>query len=336
MDIHTPPGERKWISSEKENEERMEQDKIVVVMGGTSTEAEVSRRTGTAILNALLSKGYNAVGMELDPLHFAEQIRESGCRIVFNALHGKFGEDGMIQGTLDMLGIPYTGSGVLAAAVTMDKAASKRFFLAEGISTPYAHSYQQYEAKRNLAKEIAEEFSFPVVVKAASQGSSIGVYIVEDIAALEQAIKDAFSYDDEIVVEEFIRGREITVAVWGNAEEKEAMPIIEITTVSGRYDYQSKYTKGASTHIVPAQLSEEKTKEIQELAVRTFAACRCCGVARVDMMLDGEERPYVIEVNSVPGMTETSLVPDAARAMGIEFPELCEQILRMAGFPIKE
>jgi len=314
----------------------MNQDKIVVVMGGPSSEAEVSRRTGTAILNALLSKGYHAEGMELDPMHFAEQIRESGCRMVFNALHGKFGEDGMIQGTLDMLGIPYTGSGVLAAAVTMDKAASKRIFVAEGISTPRAHTYQQYEIKRGLTKEIAEEFGFPVVVKAASQGSSIGVYIVEEISALEQAIQDAFSYNDEIVVEEFIRGREITVAVWGNAEEKEAMPIIEITTLSGRYDYQSKYTKGASTHIVPAELSEAKTKEIQELAVKTFAACRCCGVARVDMMLDAEEQPYVIEVNSVPGMTETSLVPDAARAMGIEFPELCERILGMAGFPIKD
>ena len=314
----------------------MNQDKIVVVMGGPSSEAEVSRRTGTAILNALLSKGYHAEGMELDPMHFAEQIRESGCRMVFNALHGKFGEDGMIQGTLDMLGIPYTGSGVLAAAVTMDKAASKRIFVAEGISTPRAHTYQQYEIRRGLTKEIAEEFGFPVVVKAASQGSSIGVYIVEEISALEQAIQDAFSYNDEIVVEEFIRGREITVAVWGNAEEKEAMPIIEITTLSGRYDYQSKYTKGASTHIVPAELSEAKTKEIRELAVKTFAACRCCGVARVDMMLDAEEQPYVIEVNSVPGMTETSLVPDAARAMGIEFPELCERILGMAGFPIKD
>ena len=314
----------------------MGQDKIVVVMGGPSTEAEVSRRTGTAILNALQSKGYHAVGMELDPLHFAEQIRESGCRIVFNALHGKFGEDGLIQGTLDMLGIPYTGSGVLAAAVTMDKAASKRIFVAEGISTPRAHTYQQYELKRNLAKEIEDEFSLPVVVKAASQGSSIGVYIVEESSALEQALKDAFSYNNEIVVEEFIRGREITVAVWGNAEEKEAMPVIEITTVSGRYDYQSKYTKGASTHIVPARLSEEKTKEIQALAVKTFEACRCCGVARVDMMLDEREQPYVIEVNSVPGMTETSLVPDAARAMGMEFPELCEKILQMAGFPIKE
>ncbi len=313
----------------------MDQDKIVVVMGGTSTEAEVSRRTGTAILNALLSKGYHAEAMELDPLHFAENIRKSGCRIVFNALHGKFGEDGLIQGTLDMLGIPYTGSGVLAAAVTMDKAASKRFFLAEGISTPRAHSYQQHELKGNLTEKIRSEFGFPMVVKAASQGSSIGVYIVETEEELEKALKEAFSYNDEIVVEEFIRGREITVAVWGNGETQEAMPIIEITTLSGRYDYQSKYTKGASSHLVPAPLSEEKTREVQELAVKTFAACRCCGVARVDMMLDEKETPYVIEVNSVPGMTETSLVPDAARAMGMEFPELCERILQMAGFPVK-
>lgn len=314
----------------------MNQDKIVVVMGGTSTEAEVSRRTGTAILNALLSKGYHAEAMELDPLHFAEDIRKSGCGIVFNALHGKYGEDGLIQGTLDMLGIPYTGSGVLAAAVTMDKAASKRIFLAEGISTPRAHSYRQYEFDEGLGKRIREEFGFPLVVKAASQGSSIGVYIVESDEALEKALKEAFSYNDEIVAEEFIRGREITVAVWGNGAVREAMPIIEITTLSGRYDYTSKYTKGASSHLVPAPLSEEKTREIQELAVKTFTACGCCGVARVDMMLDENERAYVIEVNSVPGMTETSLVPDAAHAMGIEFPELCEKILQMAGYPVKE
>lgn len=310
----------------------MNQDKIVVVMGGTSTEAEISRQTGTAILKALQSKGYNAEGMELNPKTFAEDIRKSGCAIVFNAIHGKFGEDGMIQGTLDMLGIPYTGSGVLASAVTMDKAASKRVFVAEGISTPRSHTFHAFEMKRDLVREIEQKFNWPVVVKAASQGSSIGVYIVENKDALADALKEAFTYNDEVLVEEFIKGRELTVAVWGNEEKKEAFPIIEITTTSGRYDYESKYTKGASTHIIPMPVSEAKTKEIQELAIKTFTACGCCGVARVDMMLSDEEKPYVIEVNSVPGMTELSLVPDAARAMGIEFPELCEQILEMAGF----
>lgn len=310
----------------------MKQDKIVVVMGGTSTEAEVSRRTGKAVLKALQSKGYNAEGMELNPKTFASDIQKTGCAIVFNALHGKFGEDGLLQGTLEMLDIPYTGSGVLAAAVTMDKVAAKRVFLAEGISTPRSRTYYSFEMKRDLAAEIEQDFSLPVVVKAASQGSSIGVYIVEQKAELKQALSEAFKYNDEVLVEEFIRGRELTVAVWGNAESKEAFPIIEITTTSGRYDYQSKYTQGASAHLVPAPLSEAKTREVQELAVKTFEACGCCGVARVDMMLSEDEVPYVIEVNSVPGMTELSLVPDAGRAMGVEFPELCERILEMAGF----
>ncbi|MBQ1867327.1 MULTISPECIES: D-alanine--D-alanine ligase family protein [Selenomonas] len=310
----------------------MNQDKIVVVMGGTSTEAEISRQTGTAILKALQSKGYNAEGMELNPTTFAEDIRKSGCAMVFNAIHGKFGEDGMIQGTLDMLGIPYTGSGVLASAVTMDKAASKRVFVAEGISTPRSQTFHAFEMKHNLVAEIEKNFSWPVVVKAASQGSSIGVYIVETHEELEKSLQEAFSYNDEVLVEEFIKGRELTVAVWGDDEAKEAFPIIEITTTSGRYDYESKYTKGASTHIIPMPVSDAKTKEIQDLAIKTFTACGCRGVARVDMMLGPDEKPYVIEVNSVPGMTELSLVPDAARAMGVEFPELCERILEMAGF----
>ena len=313
----------------------MNQDKIVVVMGGPSTEAEISRQTGTAILKALQSKGYAAEGMEIDPPNFAEQIKKSGCSMVFNALHGKYGEDGVLQGTLDMLGIPYTGSGVLAAAVTMDKAASKRVFLGAGISTPRSRTYYSYEMKRDLAAEIARDFSIPVVVKAASQGSSIGVVIVEKKEELKSALEEAFRYNDEVLVEEFIQGKELTVAVWGNEETAEAFPIIEITTASGRYDYESKYTKGASTHIIPARVSKELTGKIQALAVDTFRACGCRGVARVDMMLSEAEVPYVIEVNSVPGMTELSLVPDAGRAMGVEFPELCERILEMAGFSKK-
>lgn len=306
--------------------------KVVVVMGGTSTEAEVSRRTGTAILEALKSKGYNAEGLELDPANFAQQIKESNCDIVFNAVHGKYGEDGVLQGTLDLLGIPYTGSGVLASAITMDKAASKRVFAAEGISTPRFKTYYKYEMDRDLAAEIEEEFSLPCVVKASSQGSSIGVHIVEKREELEGALADSFSYNDEVLIEEFVTGRELTVAVWGDAEHKEAFPIIEITTNSGRYDYESKYTVGASQHIIPARISAEDTKKVQDMAIKTVTACGCVGVARVDMMLSDEGVPYVFEVNSVPGMTATSLVPDAGRAMGIEFPELCEHILKLAGF----
>ena len=307
--------------------------KIVVVMGGPSTEAEVSRRSGTAILEALKAKGYNAEGLELNPATFANDIKASGAEFVFNALHGKFGEDGIIQGTLEMMGIPYTGSGVMAAAVTMDKVATKRFFMAEGIPTPKAHTYFRYEfKKRDLTGEILQEFSVPVVVKASSQGSSIGVVIVEKAEELEAALSEAFKYDREVLVEEFIKGRELTVAVWGNEEKQEALPIIEITTVTGRYDYVTKYKVGASTHIIPAPLPEEVTKKVKEIAIRAFAVCGCSGMARGDFMLGEDNQPYVIEVNTIPGMTETSLVPDAGRAAGIEFPELCARILAMAGY----
>ena len=307
--------------------------KIVVVMGGPSTEAEVSRRSGTAILEALKAKGYNAEGLELNPATFANDIKASGAEFVFNALHGKFGEDGIIQGTLEMMGIPYTGSGVMAAAVTMDKVATKRFFMAEGIPTPKAHTYFRYEfKKRDLTGEILQEFSVPVVVKASSQGSSIGVVIVEKAEELEAALSEAFKYDREVLVEEFIKGRELTVAVWGNEEKQEALPIIEITTVTGRYDYVTKYKVGASTHIIPAPVPEEVTKKVKEIAIRAFAVCGCSGMARVDFMLGEDNQPYAIEVNTIPDMTETSLVPDAGRAAGIEFPELCARILAMAGY----
>ncbi|BEU87013.1 D-alanine--D-alanine ligase [Selenomonas sp. TAMA-11512] len=304
---------------------------IIVVMGGPSTEAEVSRRTGTEILKALKSKGYPAEPLELDPPHFAETILAKKPAIVFNALHGRYGEDGLMQGTLDMLGIPYTGSGVLAAAVTMDKAATKRIFFGAGIPTPPASFFHRSEAERAI-EMIKKDFSFPLVVKAVSQGSSIGVVIVEREEELGDALKEAFRYDEEILVETFIRGRELTVAVKGTPTHAEALPVIEIVTTTGRYDYETKYKPGASAHIVPAELSEALTASVQEIACEAFRICGCKGVARVDFMLAEDDTPYAIEVNSVPGMTETSLVPDAARAAGQEFPELCEEILQLAGY----
>ena len=306
--------------------------KIIVVCGGTSMEAEVSRRTGKAIADALQSKNYNVELMELNPQTFAETIKEKDCGIVFNAVHGKYGEDGLIQGTLDMLKIPYTGSDVLAAALTMDKVATKHFLNSAQISTPKFAVYREADRCAELAAEIEKNFGLPVVIKASSQGSSIGVSIVEKSSEIDEAIENAFTLGDEILVEEFIKGRELTVAVMGNADEAEALPVIEITTTTGRYDYKTKYTKGLSTHICPAQIPEEITADVQKLAVAAFKLCKCSGVARIDVMLSEENIPYVIEINSIPGMTETSLVPDAARAAGIEFPELCEKILALADF----
>lgn len=306
--------------------------KIMVVMGGPSTEAEVSRRSGSAILQALQDKGYNAQGLELDPINFANNLKESGAEFVFNAIHGKFGEDGILQGTCEMLGIPYTSSGVLAAAVTMDKVATKRFLQAQGIPTPKYAVLHRDGVIAGKAEFIKKEFGLPVVIKAASQGSSIGVVIVEQESELEGALQEAFKYDAQVLVEEFIKGRELTVAVFCSEEEQEALPIIEITTETGRYDYETKYKVGASHHIIPAPLSDLRTEQVKAIAELACDICGCRGVARVDFMLDEAENPYAIEINTVPGMTETSLVPDAARAIGMEFPELCAKILEMAGY----
>lgn len=297
-------------------------------MGGPSAERDVSLNTGAAILAALQESGYDAVGIDLEPARFVEQLSEAGTQIVFNAVHGKYGEDGILQGALELLGIPYTGSGVLSSAMAMDKGITKRMFLSAGIPTPRSLLYTKADMTRDLVAEIASEFNIPVVVKSSSQGSSIGVVIVEKSSDLSEAVQQAFQYSEHILVEEFIKGRELTVAVWGN-NKPEALPIIEIVPHSGRYDYHSKYTKGATQYIVPAQLSADICCQVQKVALDAFAILGCCGIARVDIMLDNNNNPFVLEVNTIPGMTATSLVPKAAAAAGILFPELCERLLKM-------
>ncbi|MBP1763082.1 MAG: D-alanine--D-alanine ligase [Firmicutes bacterium] len=303
--------------------------RIGVLMGGPSAEREVSLNTGRAILQGLQEKGYQAVGIDLDPPRFFEQMKEAGIDIVFNAIHGIFGEDGRIQGALELLGIPYTGSGVLASAMAMDKGISKRLFVSAGVPTPKSQIYEKTAFREGLAGEVAAEFGVPVVVKPVAQGSSIGVFIVDKAADLAAAMQDAWTYSDQILIEEFIKGRELTVAVLAD-ETVRTLPIIEIVPCSGRYDYHSKYTKGATEYIVPASLGEAAALAAQQAAIGACRVLGCRGVARVDIILDQQERPYVLEVNTIPGMTATSLVPKAAAAVGISFPDLCEQILRMA------
>ena len=307
----------------------MKDKKIVVVMGGPSSEAEVSRRSGATILAALREQGYEPEGLEFSPKKFTADMQRLSPDVVFNAMHGAYGEDGRLQATLDLLGIPCTGSGVLASAMTMDKAAAKRVMLGAGISTPKAVSYRASE-KAGLKARILREMPLPMVVKATAQGSSIGVVIVRDAAELPDALDEAFSYGDEVLAEEFIDGPELTAAVWGTPETCDALPVIEITTTSGRYDYESKYTKGASRHIIPARISAKAMERARATAEQTFRVFGCRGVARVDMMLSAEDVPYVIDINTMPGMTETSLVPDAARAAGISFGDFCERLLKMA------
>lgn len=301
---------------------------VIVLVGGPSKEAEVSRRTGTAICNALLSKGYNAVLLELNPMTVLEDIKRLKGEVVFNALHGKFGEDGALQGLLEMVGIPYTGSGIASCAVTMNKKLSKEVFIGAGIPTAKSISYDaQSMHKDSILADIRNHFTIPVVIKAATQGSSLGVAIVKDETLLAQAIDDVLEFDHLLVVEEYLNGDEYTVGV--NAGK--AMAVIKIVPHSGAYDYTSKYTVGATDYLCPAPISEALTEEIQAISESTYRALQCEGVVRVDFMTNAAGDIFVLEVNSMPGMTETSLVPKAANAMGISFPDLCESMLLTAG-----
>lgn len=308
------------------------EDLVAVVMGGPSEEREISRVTGGAIAEALQSKGYNIIKLELEPSGVTAQLQELGVKAVFNAVHGMYGEDGRLQSLLEAAGIPYTGCGVLASAVSMDKAATKRFLLAEGISTPKSRifSRQELEDIPACVQRLEQEFSLPVVVKAAAQGSSIGVEIVRSKERLAGALTDAAAYSAGVLAEEFISGRELTVAVMERDGVAQALPVILIAPHSGAYDFHSKYTKGATDYLVPAPLTEEVTARMQQLALQTYRTLGLSGVARIDIILDDADRGYVLEANTVPGMTPTSLVPKAARAVGMEFPELCELILQGA------
>ncbi len=290
------------------------------MMGGLSREREISLKTGKAILRVLTEKGYPVTPIDVGN-DLAEKLVKEKIECAFLALHGRFGEDGTIQGMLELMRIPYTGSGVLASALAMHKIMSKKFFLCEKIPTPRFEVVQREEIKRDLPRKIS--LPFPVVVKPAREGSTIGVSIVQKDEELGPALKKAGEYDEEILVEEFIKGKEITVGILGNIP----LPVIEIVPKSGFYDYYSKYTKGETQYILPARIPREKYLYAQEISLRAFQQLGCSGVARVDLMTDENENPFVIDVNTMPGMTETSLLPKAANYAGIPFEDLVERIL---------
>lgn len=305
----------------------MKDKQIIVLMGGPSEEAEVSRRTGAAIAEALVSKGYKAQTLELNPRTVLKDIDSLGGEVVFNAIHGRYGEDGALQGLLEMAEIPYTGSGIMAHAVGMNKKVSKDVFKGANIPTARSESYNgNLEAAEAIIDHIRKEFTIPVVVKSATQGSSIGVTIVREESQLEAAVTEALKYDPILVVEQFLDGREFTVAVL----DGKALSVIEICPHSGEYDYKSKYTVGATEYLVPAPISDEMTAEMQRIGELVYREVQGSGVIRVDIMTDHADKMYVLEYNTVPGMTATSLVPKAANEMGIDFPTLCEKILLTA------
>lgn len=302
---------------------------VAVVMGGPSAEREVSLNTGAAIANALREYGYtNVVEIDLDPRNFGKQLAESKAEVVFNAVHGLYGEDGRLQTLMEIREMPYTGSGMIASVSCMDKVITKRMLRDAGISTPACLIVNKKES--GIKEKIMQRFSLPVVIKPASQGSSIGVEIVKEENQLDEALANAFKYSRDILVEEFIGGKELTVSMMQKDGEVVALPVIHIAPHSGMYDYHSKYTKGATEYICPADLDEETTKKVQEISKQAYEVLGCSGVARADVMLDEEGNGYVLEINTVPGMTATSLVPKAAAAAGISFPELCNIILQSA------
>lgn len=305
---------------------------VAVVLGGPSAEAEISRVTGGAIANALREIGYNAKELELNPMTVINDLQAMGAEVVFNAVHGMYGEDGRLQSLLEAAGIPYTGSGVLASAVAMDKCATKRFLQAAGISTAASMILLRRESKDyvDIKNRILATFGLPVVIKAASQGSSIGVTIAKSEEEILPALESAFELSENVLIEECIKGKELTISMMEEDGEVKALPVVWIAPHSGAYDFHSKYTKGATDYHCPAPFDEKTTAYVQGVAIETYKALGLSGVARVDIILADNGIGYVLEANTVPGMTATSLVPKAAAAVGIAFPQLCEKILLSA------
>ncbi|MBR1591083.1 MAG: D-alanine--D-alanine ligase [Acidaminococcaceae bacterium] len=307
---------------------------VAVVMGGPSAEEKISLSTGTSMAAALREKGYTVKEIRLVPHIFSEQIKESGADVVVIAVHGLYGEDGRLQSALEMMGIPYTGSGVLASAVSMNKLAAKRVFLGSGIPTPdYIFLHRRNRGHQDMMQLITEKFSLPVVIKPVSQGSSLGVTIARERAALQEALDLAFQYDEEVLVEEYVAGQETSVCMMRQPDGAvKVWPVILIKPHAEWYDYNAKYSAGGVDHLVPAPLPEDITRTLKEISVAAYEALGCSGVARTDCIIGEDGRCCVLEMNTVPGMTPTSLVPDAAAAEGTTFADLCEMILDSAHF----
>jgi D-alanine-D-alanine ligase len=301
-------------------------ERVTVLLGGRSAEREVSLSTGAQVADALRARGMVVTTVDTAAPDFIAQISASAPDVVFIALHGRFGEDGTIQGLLELLDLPYVGSGVLASALAMNKVMSKHIYAQEGLTTP---EYRVVRRGDTLSvEEITRDLGPDTVVKPANEGSSVGMTIVHDPAGLLPAIELAFAHDPLVMVERFESGVEVTIGVVGN-EAPVALPTLEIVPVNDFYDYESKYVPGMSRHIIPAGVSEAARLECQRLAVEAHRALGCAGMSRSDTIVTSEGTVFLLETNTIPGMTKTSLLPDAAAAAGIEFPDLCERLVRL-------
>jgi len=300
--------------------------RIAVLAGGRSAEREVSQRSGREVRSALEAHGHQVKTVDLDGGTW-DALRDGGFDCVFIALHGRLGEDGTVQGMCELLGLPYTGSGVLASALCIDKTRTNRLLEAAGLPVP---DFEEWEAVEGVEAAVVERlvktYGLPLVVKPVREGSTIGLTIARDADAVASGLVLAGRYDRRVLVQRFVAGVEITVGVLA-APELQVLPTLEITYENETYDYDAKYTAGRSHHIIPARIPPPTRKRAAERSGRAFEALGCAGFARVDLIVDEAGGCWLLEVNTVPGLTELSLFPDAARAAGIEFPDLCERLV---------
>jgi len=299
--------------------------KVGVLYGGKSAEREVSIMSGTGVHRALRGAGIEAHLFDTGVRSLAELAEERFDR-VFIALHGRYGEDGTLQGALELLRVPYTGSGPLASALAMDKTMTKRIWVNEGLPTP---RFETPDRLSDLAA-VAARLGLPLIVKPPHEGSTLGVTKVTDLAGMRAAYDLAAEYDEQVLAERFIQGRELTVAILGTDAAARALPVVEIVAPEGNYDYEHKYFTDDTRYLCPAPLPPAVTQRVQEISEAAYRVLGCEGWGRVDVMLDGDDQPYLLEINTSPGMTGHSLVPMAAAASGMSYEALCMEILKDA------
>jgi len=304
--------------------------KVAVLMGGTSAERQISLMSGGGVLAALQSKGVDAHAFDPAERELIELKRDGFARC-FVALHGRHGEDGSVQGALELLGIPYTGSGVLASAIAMDKVMTKRVWIAEGLPTPRYLWLAPEDRGRERVRSVPDELGLPLIVKPPREGSSIGVTKVQGYSQMQDAVQLAARYDPDVLCEEFIEGIEVTCPVLGEGASARALPVVRIAAPEGKYDYQNKYFTDEVHYHVPSGLPPDEEAEIQRIVLAAYRAIDCRGWGRADLMVRAKDRkPFLLEMNTSPGMTGHSLVPMSAKAAGISYEQLCLMLLASA------
>ncbi|HMC14397.1 MAG TPA: D-alanine--D-alanine ligase [Albitalea sp.] len=304
--------------------------KVAVLMGGDSAERQISLMSGGGVLAALLSQGVDAHAFDPSERELSE-LKHDGFARCFIALHGRHGEDGTVQGALELLRIPYTGSGVMASAIAMDKVMTKRVWIAEGLPTPRHVWLAPNDQARERVVGVPDELGLPLIVKPPREGSSIGVTKVAGYSQMQDAVALAARYDPDVLCEEFIDGEEVTCPILGVGADAHALPVIKIVAPEGAYDYQNKYFTDEVKYLVPSGLPETEEREIQRIVVAAYTTLGCRGWARADLMIRAADRkPFLLEINTSPGMTSHSLVPKSAAAAGMNYEQLCLHLLAQA------